>query len=219
MNKDEIAIFSKLTEFLGQVLGKNYEVVFHIISKEGSYIQAIANNHISGRTVHSPLTEFASKLVQEKAYLKQDFLYNYKAKTKDNKGLRGSTFFITKKKRLVGILCINHDTSELEKAIHKIIELSNVSGFNEIFDAVQESSQEASSTENLSHNIEDILAQSIDLNYIKSGFMLSSTQKNDIIQRLYDKGIFNIKGSIAPVAKLLNMSEPSVYRYLQKLRK
>lgn len=219
MNDDTINLFCKLTEFLGQVLGKNYEIVFHVISKEGSYIKAIANNHISGRTLNSPLTEFASKLVQEKMYLKKDFLYNYKAMTKDNKSLKGSTFFITKKKKLVGILCINHDTSEFEKAIQKIIELNDVNNFEDIFNKVQKNSQDTINTENLSLNIEDMLTQSIDLSYIKSGFLLSSTQKMAMVKKLYDKGIFNIKGSITEVAKCLNISEPSVYRYLQKLKK
>lgn len=232
MNDEQKELFIKLTHFLGQVLGKSYEVVFHIISKKGSYIAAIENSHISGRTIDSPLTAFASKLLQEKAYLKKDFLCHYKAQTKEKKLLNGSTFFIKKGEKLVGILCINHDTSEIQSAIHKIIEIENLSGFGEITASLMSDSSESSgfgespqpqnaqiSIENLSHNIEDILAQSIDLNYLKSGFTLSATQKNDIIKNLYQKGIFNIKGSLYIVAKLLKISEPSVYRYLNKLKK
>lgn len=232
MNNEQRELFIKLTHFLGQVLGKSYEVVFHIISKKGSYIAAIENSHISGRTIDSPLTAFASKLLQEKAYLKQDFLCHYKAQTKENKLLNGSTFFIKKGDKLVGILCINHDTSEIQKAVHKIIEIENLSGFGEITASLMSDLGDSSnfgespqpqntqiSIENLSHNIEDILAQSIDLNYLKSGFTLSATQKNDIIKNLYQKGIFNIKGSLYIVAKLLKISEPSVYRYLNKLKK
>lgn len=232
MNNEQKELFIKLTHFLGQVLGKSYEVVFHIISKKGSYIAAIENSHISRRTIDSPLTAFASKLLQEKAYLKQDFLCHYKAQTKENKLLNGSTFFIKKGDKLVGILCINHDTSEIQKAVHKIIEIENLSGFGEITASLMSDSGDSSglgespqpqnaqiSIENLSHNIEDILAQSIDLNYLKSGFTLSATQKNDIVKNLYQKGIFNIKGSLYIVAKLLKISEPSVYRYLNKLKK
>lgn len=224
MDEKQKDLFIKLTHFLGQVLGKSYEVVFHIISKEGSYIAAIANSHISGRTINSPLTAFASKLLQEKAYLKEDFLCHYKAMTQENKVLQGSTFFIKKGQKLVGILCINHDTSELQKAVHKIIELENLSSFDELLNhslsgQTSENSHSQINIENLSLNIEDILAQHIDLKYLESGFTLSTTQKNDIIKTLYDKGIFNIKGSTYVVAKLLKISEPSVYRYLNKLKK
>ena len=218
MNEEQKELFIKLTHFFGQVLGKGYEVVFHIVSKEGSYIAAIANNHISGRTVNSPLTAFASKLLQEKAYLKDDFLCNYKALTQENKLLQGSTFFIKKAQKLVGILCINHDTSEIEKAVHKIIEIENLNNFYDLVESTQPQNNHIS-IENLSRSIEDILAQSIDLNYLKSGFALSTTQKNNIIKQLYQKGIFNIKGSLFIVAKLLKMSESSVYRYLNKLKK
>lgn len=223
MDEKQKDLFIKLTHFLGQVLGKSYEVVFHIISKEGSYIAAIANSHISGRTINSPLTAFASKLLQEKAYLKQDFLCHYKAMTQANKVLQGSTFFIKKAQKLVGILCINHDTTELQKAVHKIIEIENLNSFEELAsNSLSEQTSENShpiNIENLSLDIEDILAQHIDLKYLESGFALSTTQKNDIIKTLYDKGIFNIKGSLYVVAKLLKISEPSVYRYLNKLKK
>ena len=225
MDEKQKELFIKLTHFLGQVLGKSYEVVFHIISKEGSYIAAIENNHISKRTINSPLTDFASKLLQEKAYLKQDFLCNYKVMTQENKLLQGSTFFIKQGQNLVGILCINHDTSELCEAVHKIIELENLSGFDELLTHTLNASETSQSPhsqisiENLSLDIEDILAQHIDINYLKSGFTLSATQKNDIIKTLYDKGIFNIKGSLYLVAKLLKISEPSVYRYLNKLKR
>lgn len=220
MNETQKELFIKLTEFLGQVLGKQYEIVFHIVSKEGSYIAAIVNNHISGRTLNSPLTDFGSKLIQEKAYLRQDFLCNYKALTKDNELVNGSTFFIKKKRKLVGILCINHDNKEMKKVVHKIIELENLSGFNEVSSFISKSSEDDElSLKTLSHNIEDILAQSIDLNVLKSGLTLKSVQKNDIIKKLYKKGIFNIKGSLNIVSKLLKMSESSIYRYIGKFKK
>lgn len=79
MDEKQKEQFIKLTNFLGQVLGKQYEVVFHVLSKEGAYIAAIANSHVSGRTLESPLSAFASELVQNKAYLKEDFLCDYKA--------------------------------------------------------------------------------------------------------------------------------------------
>lgn len=217
MNEEEKELFIKLTHFLGHVLGRRYEVVLHTISPEGSYIAAIVNNHISGRTIHSPLTEFASNLIQEKTYLKEDYLCNYKASTNNNKTLQGSTFFIKKKQKLVGILCINHDNTEMKNAISKILEIEQISDFGTIVESSNISIKE-SNVENLSLNIEDILAQYVDLNYLKSGFMLTSTQKNDIIEKLYNKGIFNIKGVIPIVAKLLKTSEPSIYRYLKKIK-
>ena len=212
--------FIKLTHFLGEVLGEQYEVAFHVIEDDGAYLAAIANNHISGRTIHAPLTAFASELIQEKTFLEKDFLCDYKALVGKSKTIRGSTFFIKQDKKLLGILCINHDSSEMQKAISKIIDLEKLGDFLSI-SLHQDTTQgkNAVSVETLSHSIEDILAESIDLTYLKSGFTLSVQQKHDVINKLYLKGIFNIKGSIPIVAKLLNTSEPSIYRYLQKLKR
>ncbi|RKO64192.1 DNA-binding protein [Campylobacter sp. P255] len=221
MDEQQKELFIKLTQFLGQVLGKQYEIVFHVISDEGSYIAAIANNHISGRTTSSPLTSFASELVQEKEYLNKDFLCDYKARVGKSKIVTGSTFFIKNQNKIVGILCINHDTTELRSAISKIIELEKINDFSDLLDIHSQNNvnlHNMSNIETLSHSIEDILAENIDLKYLNSGYSLSTEQKDEIIKKLHSKGIFNIKGSIPIVAKLLNISEPSVYRYLQKLK-
>ncbi|CAM4165437.1 transcriptional regulator [Campylobacter armoricus] len=222
MDEQQKELFIKLTQFLGQVLGSNYEIVFHVISEEGSYIAAIANNHISGRTINSPLTSFASELIQEKEYLNKDFLCDYKAKVGKSKIVTGSTFFIKNQNKIVGILCINHDTTEIRSAISKIIELEKINDFSDLLNIQNQNNvnlHNMSNIETLSHSIEDILAENIDLKYLNSGYSLSTEQKDEIIKNLHSKGIFNIKGSIPIVAKSLNISEPSVYRYLQKLKK
>ncbi|EAL1089828.1 DNA-binding protein, partial [Campylobacter jejuni] len=111
MDEGQKQQFIKLTYFLGEVLGEQYEIVFHVITEDGAYIAAIANSHISGRSLDSPLTAFASELMQNKKYLEKDFLCDYKALVGKSKLIRGSTFFIKNHDKLVGILCINHDTS------------------------------------------------------------------------------------------------------------
>lgn len=220
MDKKQKEQFIKLTHFLGEVLGEQYEVAFHVIEEEGAYLAAIANNHISGRTINAPLTAFASELIQEKTFLEKDFLCDYKALVGKSKTIRGSTFFIKQDKKLLGILCINHDSSEMQKAISKIIDLEKLGDFISL-SLPQNTTQDKNtvSVETLSHSIEDILAESIDLTYLESGFTLSVQQKHDVINKLYLKGIFNIKGSIPIVAKFLNTSEPSIYRYLQRLKR
>ncbi|MCW1359694.1 PAS domain-containing protein [Campylobacter sp. US33a] len=224
MDEKQKEQFIKLTNFLGQVLGKQYEIVFHVIDEEGAYIAAIANNHISGRTLKSPLSAFASELIQNKAYLKEDFLYDYKALIGKSKLVRGSTFFIKNTDKLVGILCINHDTSAIRDAVCKIIDIEKLDDMSEILNPNKENNEnnieinDLGNIETLSHSIEEILAQSIDMNYLNANYQLSISQKEEIAKTLYEKGIFNIKGSVPIVAKLLKISEPSVYRYLKKFK-
>ncbi len=221
MDEKQKEQFIKLTNFLGQVLGKQYEVVFHVLSKEGAYIAAIANSHVSGRTLESPLSAFASELVQNKAYLKEDFLCDYKALIGKSKLVRGSTFFIKNSDELVGILCINHDTSMMRDLVCRIIDIEKLGDMSEFVNQDKENNTSVDSLgniETLSHSIEEILAQSIDMNYLNSDYQLSMAQKEEITKTLYQKGIFNIKGSVPIVARLLKISEPSVYRYLKNFK-
>ena len=51
--------YIKLTEFLGQALGPDYEVALHDMTDKNRSIVAIANNHISGREIGAPLTNMA----------------------------------------------------------------------------------------------------------------------------------------------------------------
>ncbi|EKS3204893.1 PAS domain-containing protein [Campylobacter coli] len=221
MDEGQKQQFIKLTYFLGEVLGEQYEIVFHVITGDGAYIAAIANSHISGRSLDSPLTAFASELMQNKKYLEKDFLCDYKALIGKSKLVRGSTFFIKNSDELVGILCINHDTSMMRDLVCRIIDIEKLGDMSEFLNQDKENNTSVDSLgniETLSHSIEEILAQSIDMNYLNSDYQLSMAQKEEITKTLYQKGIFNIKGSVPIVARLLKISEPSVYRYLKNFK-
>lgn len=200
--------YKKLVEFLGNVLGENYEIVLHDINNEGSSIVAIENSHISGRSINSPLTGFALELIQSKKYLECDYITNYKAKTKSNLKINGSTFFIKDGQKIEGMLCINHDGSKFEKLSNEILKLANLE-----MEEPKKSAQEA--IEQLSENIEEII-EAILQKYSLNVNDLKPKNRAECIKKLYENGIFNVKGSIPKVAKYLNISEPSVYRYLQK---
>ena len=45
--------YTLLVDFLGKALGPDYEIVLHDITSEPSRIVAIANSHISDRTIGS----------------------------------------------------------------------------------------------------------------------------------------------------------------------
>ena len=93
MNNVQKKYFIGLTHFLGSVLGPKYEVVFHSFDKNKAHMEAIANSHVSGRTLSSPLSSFASSLLQDKVYLDKDFIFNHKAVADSEKVIRGATYF------------------------------------------------------------------------------------------------------------------------------
>ena len=48
---------------------------------------------------------------------------------------------------------------------------------------------------------------------------LGQADRVDVIRHLNGNGVFMLKGAVACAAAALGISEPSVYRYLQKVRK
>lgn len=208
MNENFKIKYSKLVDFLGKTLGENYEIVLHDINENGSSIAAISNSHISGRSINSPLTGFALELLQSKKYLESDYVTHYKAKTNSNTKINGSTFFIKEDNNIVGMLCINHDTSKLERLSSEIMRLAN---------ANNDETLQLDPIEQLSESIEELMQTILD-KYNLDVNDAKPKNRAKCIQKLYENGIFNIKGSIPKVAKFLNLSEPSIYRYLQKLQ-
>ena len=60
--------YMKLTEFLGQAFGPDYEVALHDMTDKNRSIIAIANNHVSGREIGAPLTNVALSILRDKSY-------------------------------------------------------------------------------------------------------------------------------------------------------
>lgn len=205
--------YKKLMNYLGEVFGPNYEFVLHILKPDGgSYIGHIVNSELSGRSQNSPLTNYAKKLIEEKVYLEKDFVVNYVGEGPRNKKFRSSTMFIKNHEgQLQGLLCINFDADAYRKVAKDILQLANL---NLDIENMDKRMNQELPVEKLSDSIQNIIYQQIDKDILESGAQLSPEQKRLVISKLKEHGIFEIKGTVIEVAKLLGMSESSVYRYL-----
>ena len=78
------------------------------------------------------------------------------------------------------------------------------------------------SIESLSISIEEMALNEIQeitkLRNVKID-QLKQSDKLEIIETLYLKGIFLLKGAVVEAAKALKISEASVYRYVQKIKR
>lgn len=215
MEKTKLAFYKSLTHFLGKSLGENYEIILHVLDADNFHIAEIENSHISGRSCQSPITGFALELIQSQQHLTKDFIVNYKAQTVNGKRLRGSTFFLKDEHGdLEGMLCINQDISHYEELSREILSLVGLtqpspSEFRE------DDAHRVDSVEILEESIEDIIHSIVSPELLDKDIILSKELKLDIIRQLTEKGVFQIKGAVARVADILNISEPSVYRYIK----
>ncbi|MEH7388541.1 helix-turn-helix domain-containing protein, partial [Bacillus sp. JJ1521] len=127
--------------------------------------------------------------------------------------LRSASYFIKNSEdELIGILTINYKVDELIELRSTLNRL--ISG-SEQFTFKGENFYESFnlSFEDLMNNtIQDALKK-----YNVPPDRLSHDEKLDLIRTLDEKGTFLLKGSVAELAKVLQTSETSIYRYINKL--
>jgi predicted transcriptional regulator YheO len=214
--KDELKPYIKLVDFIADALGENSEVVLHDLIDFNNSIVAIRNGHISGREVGGPATDLVLKVMKDEKYKDKDYLCNYRGYAKNGNVLKSSTFFIRDKKgKMIGMLCINTDCDKLIKIrdfLSSMIPLHE----NNKFEETEEIS------EKLSLNAEEFTLESIQKTVNETGVdpeRMSQQEKIDVVKKLQDMGIFLLKGAVAQTAATLKVSEPTVYRYLNQIKR
>lgn len=216
MSKQWIENYQRLVRFLGQALGENHEIVLHVLEKDDSYIGEIVNSHISNRSEGAPLTNLALEKIKKEDYKVNDSILNYKVVVKDDKVIQGSTFYIKDDNDdLLGLLCINSDFSKHKSIAKDLLSLININIDHLLTE--EEESLDNPEVEILSADIEEIIQEVIDPVLLDPRVTLTKDTRLEIVRTLEQKGIFQLKGAIGKVAKLLKVSEPSVYRYLQEI--
>lgn len=225
---DQMEYAKRMVEFLGKVLGKNYEIVLQDIPEQK--IVAIANGGVSGRKVGSPLTDLALKMIADKEWEKNDCKLNYLGMTNDGRFLRSSTYFIKENGNLLGMLCINIDISKIKEAGDALYYMAGLfdmprktgkSGQKRSEEDVY-AEEKPRAIENFSVSLTDMISSTVKKELDNYGNIpvsrLSKDERIQIIEKLSKEGVFLMKGAISIVAQELDCAESTLYRYLSKMR-
>ena len=219
--------YVKLTEFLGQALGPDYEVALHDLTDKNRSIIAIANNHVSGREIGAPLTNVALSILRDKSYETSDYRLHYYGVSINGKDLRSNTMFIKQNGRLIGMLCINFDDSRYRAISNQVMGLCHPDIFVE--DVVIPAAPEPGAApaparhtpEKFRNSTEAVAIDAINRELERLGVTadrLTSEERLKIIGALETNGIFLLKGAVKDVAACLHCSQASVYRYLSQVK-
>ena len=205
-----------MVKFLSEALGPQFEIVLHDLTDLDQSVVAIENNQISHRIVGSPATDLLLELVKTSQTLgNKDYITNYKGRARDGKTLKGSTFLIKDETQTpIGALCINMDISAFIQARDQLDTLIHR-------DEPKSVRKTEKVSEELEHSIEDLTANAVNNILSQTPIppeRMSPEEKLHIIDQLNKKGIFLLKGAVSEVAKQLKTSEPTIYRYLNKLK-
>lgn len=217
-----------LTEFLGKALGPSYEVVLHDLTDKNRSVIAIANAHISGRSVGAPLTNMALSILRDKSYENSDYRLNYFGLSANSKVLRSNTMFIKHEGELIGMLCINYDGSKIEAIAGELLSLVHPDSFLEELharDPLPSTVDSALSSENpeiFNHSTKGVAVDAVHHELAVRGLnaeTLSAEDRLEVVTALDAAGIFLLKGVVPEVAEALNCSPSSMYRYIAQVKK
>lgn len=208
-----LASYCDMLEGLSHYLGDGYEIVLHSLEDCSHSAIKVINGFHTGRSEGAPITDLALKML-EKLEKQNDGskAITYFVKNKNGEPLKSTTMTVKgENNRIIGLICINFYMN------------TPLSEFLKSFTAADTEDAApfpADRQENFSSNstelIEEVTAQI--KNEVFSDPAITSSNKNkEIILRLYDRGIYNLKDSVVKTAQLLNISKNTVYLHLRNI--
>ena len=77
MEVELIRQYTLIVDFLGHVLGPDYEIALHELEDDSNRIIAIANGELTGRHIGSPLSNKMLEFVAGNLYETQNYVLNF----------------------------------------------------------------------------------------------------------------------------------------------
>ncbi len=210
MNMKDEEIFDhylKIARVLGQMFSPVLEVVVHDLRRPEQSIIAIYNSHITGRKVGDGTSDLGYKRIKGEV---PDETVNYENKSPRGNKLKSSTISIRNKKgKLLGALSLNMEVSYFEEISMFLLNIASAK--KEKFIEEKEHFYFGSIEKEMESTIKKIL-----LERNLANVPLNKKEKKDTIHYLITSGFFSKRKSISTAARLLQLSRPSVYRYIRE---
>ena len=156
-------------------------------------------------------------MIQQGIDHKKDYSINYRdISNRNNQKIKSASLYLRNHGEIVGMICVNTDETlfeELEKSMDALELLLGTYQNNRDKNKVSKETV-SRSVEEMADNIVMELAinKGISINQFKQ------EDKYDAIEKLFDNGFFLLKGAVPEASKVLKISEPTVYRYLQNIK-
>lgn len=204
---------------LASMAGPHLEVVLHDVSKPESSVIAIANGHISGRSVGSSVLEgpqndkgfAAATRIKSKEGAQHSLVEDYMTVTADGRELRSaSAIFRDASGEPFATLCLNADLSGFQAAHGWLSQM--------LKPMVQAAPQPLPPAESQM----DALMQEIISEAVGPGGSTDAMRREDKIEAvgaMQRRGLFIVKGGVERAAAALRVSRYTIYNYMEQLRR
>ncbi len=193
-----IASFEPAVEALAALFGAGCEVVLHAFDNLDASVIKIANGHVTGRGAGAPVTDFALNRLQGEAGSQWS---SYFSRTREGALMKSSSITISNRLgKPIGMLCVNFS---LNTSLGSLLDTF-----------AQPAAPAQLNNETFASSVDDLVAQVIEK--VDQDSSLASTVRNkEIVTRLYDMGIFEIKEAAQLVARMLGISRHTVYLHIR----
>jgi len=219
-----LSSYLNLPRFIGLAIGPHYQVVIYDTSEVIAKVVSVENGIVLPIELGDKAHIKVQEVIDAEKSSNEIQRTNFDIVDLDGKNLRASLYFIRdNQSKLVGVIGIFFDDSkfiDLAKDLLKLVHPDEKVAYT------TNKKEEDSTSSKIYQTIEEYLSNNnmITSHYSKYEFdntiaYLSQDARVDIVAKLEKKGIFKIKGSVVEVADILQISEPSIYRYLNKLKK
>jgi predicted transcriptional regulator YheO len=215
-NKEIIKLYEPFVEFISDAIGSSFEVVLHDLSKSDNTIIAIRNGNITDRKIGDKLSDLTRRVLNENN-LSDDEFRNYQKEAFFRKGIDSYNYVIRNLEgKPIGLLGINYNSKALNEAkdfINSIFANKPVFEVDKNINVNKDISNNSDSFITLAESIIDGVILESDVKPDR----MNTEEKKNIVKKLSEKGVFQLKGVIESVAEKLCVSEVTVYRYLNNM--
>lgn len=209
---EDLKAYVPLVGFLSEVFGEDTEVILHDLRDLNQTIVAISNSVLSGRHLRDSATRLMLTILSNRDIQKRGFVVDYESRARTGALFRSHAMFIRDDQdAIIGMLSINSELRKLKQAqdlIERLTRTVPVPG--------------AMSSEQMNITPQEMTEEAIEAELASAGIhpsAMTPADKFKVLQNLFEMGIFLMRGSVPRAAQALELSEPSVYRYLTAVRK
>ncbi|MGI6608638.1 MAG: helix-turn-helix transcriptional regulator [Erysipelotrichaceae bacterium] len=201
--------YKTIIEGLAKYLSTSYEIVLHSLENFDQSVVAIYNGEHTGRKVGAPITDLALKLLEQIENGHEDSIV-YFSRNKNGEPLKSTTIAIRGEgRRIIGLICMNMYLN---------------TPFIDILTSFVESHKlnNGALTETYTQNTDELIKSTVEFETatVMADNTITISNKNKVIvERLYDKGIFQLKDSVLKVEKLMGISKNTIYLHIRNHKK
>jgi predicted transcriptional regulator YheO len=211
-----------IVTMLGTIVGPNIEIVLHDLMQPESSVIAIANGHISNRSIGSSIINgpkydkgfaAAKREISGRGEAVHTIIQDYATATNAGQELKSATvIFRDANGDPFATLCLNADLSAFHMAHAWLERLLQLKPTPEPSRAVRSEEPEMDTL------MKEIISDAVHT-FSKPVTAMTKEEKIHAVQEMMQRGLFMVRGGVERAATALHVSRFTIYNYQEELRR